>query len=303
MIGEQFALKGSVPRFRLRFLLQELELVGPELILGRSPECHVTVEDPLVSRRHARIQLTGAQPTISDLGSRNGVRLNGELIVGEAPLRHDDRIRLGTQDLVFIIVDEERSARQSRTTGMIRQCLSCQRPFPGECTSCPHCGAPVTPSSAERAEFDTLTGLIVEPEAGWAFQLLGEVVERSLAAGRVAEADRALQRAAREIDARLRNNRGIDNVSLSTLSSYALTLAQSQGRLEWVRWVLDLYKAHGAMFSGELVDWVENSSPPFRQAIHADVATYLDWWRATHLARATESDKARAQRLADAIND
>jgi hypothetical protein len=303
MIGEQFALKGSVPRFRLRFLLQELELVGPELILGRSPECHVTIEDPLVSRRHARIRLNGPQPTISDLGSRNGVRLNGELIVGEAALSHDDRVRLGTQDLVFIIVDEDRGTRQSRTTGKIRQCLSCERPFPGECSACPHCGAPVSPSVADRAEFDTLTGLVVEPEAGWAFQLLGEVVERSLSAGRVVEADRALQRAAREIDARLRNNRGIDNVSLSTLSSYALRLAQLQGRLEWVRWVLDLYKAHGAMFSSELVDCVENSSPPFRQAIHAEVATYLDWWRATHVARASDADKARAQRLAETIED
>ena len=111
------------------------------------------------------------------------------------------------------------------------------------------------------------------------------------------------QRQHGEIDARLRNNRGIDNVSLSTLSSYALRLAQSQGRLEWVRWVIDLFKAHGAMFSAELVDWVENSSPPFRQAIHADVATYLDWWRATHGTRASENDRARAQRLATAIDD
>jgi hypothetical protein len=276
--------------------------VGPELILGRSPDCHVTIEDPLVSRRHARILLGGQEPTISDLGSRNGVRLNGELIVGEAPLHNEDRVRLGTQDLVFIILDEDRSGRLSRTTGMIRQCLSCERPFPGECSSCPHCGASVKPSS-ERAEFDTLTGLIVEPEAGWAFQLLGEVVERSLSSGRHAEADRALQRAAREIDARLGNNRGIDAVSLSKLSSYALSLAESQGRLEWVRWVLGLYKAHGAMFSAELVDWIESSSPPFRQAIHADIAIYLDWWRATLGARASDTDKARAQRLTMAIDD
>ena len=33
------------------------------------------------------------------------------------------------------------------------------------------------------------------------------------------------------------------------------------------------------------------------------VATYLDWWRATHGTRASENDRARAQRLATAIDD
>ena len=46
-------------RFRLKFLLQEFDLVGPEVLLGRSPECHVTLEDPLVSRQHARILIGG----------------------------------------------------------------------------------------------------------------------------------------------------------------------------------------------------------------------------------------------------
>jgi hypothetical protein len=285
-----------VPRYRLRFLLQELELAGPEIILGRSPDCQVTIEDPLVSRQHARIALQGAHPTICDLGSRNGVRLNGELIAGEAVLQNNDRVRLGTQDLVFLIVDSERSARQTRATGMIRQCQACGRPFPSECTACPHCGEAII-SPTPMAEFDTLTGLIVEPEAGWAFQLLGEVVERALNADRVAEAERALQRAAKEIDERIRNNRGVDPVSLSRLSSYALRMAQLQGRLEWVRWILDLYKAHGAMLSPELVDSIEGSPEPFRNAIHAEIALYLHWWTAQRAARAGESEQARANRL------
>lgn len=289
-----------MPRYRLRFLLQELELAGPEIILGRSPDCQVTIEDPLVSRQHARISLHGSNPTISDLGSRNGVRLNGELIAGEAILQNNDRVRLGTQDLVFLIVDQERTGRQTRATGMIRQCQSCGRPFPSECAACPHCGEAVV-SPTPTAEFDTLTGLIVEPEAGWAFQLLGEVVERALSADRVAEAERALQRAAKEIDERIRNNRGVDPVSLSRLSSYALRLSQLQGRLEWVRWVLDLYKAHGAMLSPELVDSIESSPEPFRDAIQAEVALYLHWWSAQRAARAGESEQARANRLSSAF--
>jgi hypothetical protein len=277
-------------------LLQELELAGTEVVLGRSPDCQVTIEDPLVSRRHATISLQGAHPTISDLGSRNGVRLNGELINERAVLGHNDRIRLGTQDLVFLVVDADKSSRQTRATGMIRQCQSCSRPFP-EAPSCPHCGAPVI-AQTQTAEFDTITGLIVEPEAGWAFQLLGEVVERALNADRVAEAERALQRAAKEIDERVRNNRGVDAVSLSKLSLYAFRLAESQGRIEWVRWVLDLYKAHSAMISLDLVESLEGSSEPFRLAIRSEVNSFLEWWRAQRASRAGEGEQARAGRLA-----
>lgn len=290
-----------MPRYRLRFLLQELELAGPEVVLGRSPDCQVTIEDPLVSRRHAIISLEGPHPTISDLGSRNGVRLNGELIAERAVLQNNDRVRLGTQDLVFLVVDPDRSSRMTRATGMIRQCLHCGRPFPGESPACPHCGTTVGVQT-QTAEFDTITGLVVEPEAGWAFQLLGEVVERALNGDRVAEAERALQRAAKEIDERVRNNRGIDAVSLSKLSLFAFRLALLQGRLEWVRWVLDLYKAHSAMVSGDLVDWLEGSAEPFRQAIRAELTLYLTWWNAQRAARAGENEQSRAIRLAAALD-
>jgi hypothetical protein len=285
-----------VPKYRIRFLLQELELAGTEVVLGRSPDCQVTIEDPLVSRRHATISLVGTHATITDLGSRNGVRLNGELINQCAVLRNNDRIRLGTQDLVFLVVDPDKSSRQTRATGMIRQCQSCSRPFP-EAPACPHCGAPVI-AQTQTAEFDTITGLIVEPEAGWAFQLLGEVVERALNADRVAEAERALQRAAKEIDERVRNNRGVDAVSLSKLSLYAFRLAESQGRIEWVRWVLDLYKAHSAMISLDLIESLEGSSEPFRMAIRQEVSTFLEWWRGQRASRAGEGEQARAGRLA-----
>jgi FHA domain len=290
-----------VPRYRLRFLLQELELSGPEVVLGRSPDCQVTIEDPLVSRRHASISLAGTHPAIVDLGSRNGVRLNGELITDRAVLQNNDRVRLGTQDLVFLVVDADRSTRQTRATGMIRQCQHCSRPFPGESPACPHCGTEVG-AQTQTAEFDTLTGLVVEPGVGWAFQLLGEVVERALNADRIAEAERAMQRAAKEIDERVRNNRGIDALSLSKLSLYAFRLALAQERFEWVRWVLDLYKAHGNMLSTDLLDWVEGSAEPFRQAIRAEVVQYLAWWNAQRASRAGDGEHARALRLTSAVD-
>ena len=81
-LGWQYFLpkRWVVARFRLRFLLQELDLVGPEIILGRSPDCQITIEDPLVSRQHARITIANGVARVMDMGSRNGVRVNGNLI-------------------------------------------------------------------------------------------------------------------------------------------------------------------------------------------------------------------------------
>ena len=46
-------------RYRLRFLLQEFDLPRGTTLIGRSSECQVTIEDPLVSRQHARILIDG----------------------------------------------------------------------------------------------------------------------------------------------------------------------------------------------------------------------------------------------------
>jgi pSer/pThr/pTyr-binding forkhead associated (FHA) protein len=88
-------------RFRLRFLLQEIDLPQGDTLIGRSAGCQVTLDDPLVSREHARIRIAGGVATVEDLGSRNGVQLGGQLITRSAPLSNGDRIRIGTQELVF----------------------------------------------------------------------------------------------------------------------------------------------------------------------------------------------------------
>ena len=71
-------------------------------LIGRSRECDVVLADANVSRRHAEIR-PGAAGTwmVSDLGSTNGVLLNGRRIGGAAPLQPGDRIALGTADIGF----------------------------------------------------------------------------------------------------------------------------------------------------------------------------------------------------------
>jgi transcriptional regulator with AAA-type ATPase domain len=69
---------------------------GGELTLGRDAGCDVQLGGHDVSRRHAVLRQTagGGGATIADLGSRNGVRVNGRA-VPSAPLAAGDVLRLG----------------------------------------------------------------------------------------------------------------------------------------------------------------------------------------------------------------
>jgi adenylate cyclase len=65
------------------------------VILGRSADCDIVVPEESVSRRHARFSRAGEGWKITDLGSKNGVRVN-TFKVEEQRLREGDRIDLGT---------------------------------------------------------------------------------------------------------------------------------------------------------------------------------------------------------------
>jgi hypothetical protein len=77
-------------------------VVGSDgVVLGRSREADVQIDDPNVSRRHAELRPSGASWTVRDLGSTNGVKVNGRRIQGPQSLRAGDTITIGTSDVVF----------------------------------------------------------------------------------------------------------------------------------------------------------------------------------------------------------
>jgi len=77
-------------------------LVPPEGgTIGRSRDCEILLEDTGVSRHHAAIRPAGDGWTIEDLGSTNGVMLDGREIRGVQPLHAGDRIELGSTAIVF----------------------------------------------------------------------------------------------------------------------------------------------------------------------------------------------------------
>jgi hypothetical protein len=69
--------------------------------IGRSRDCEIVLEDSGVSRRHAEIRPGAGGWTLEDLGSTNGVRLNGRTLEGAQPLSPGDRVELGSTEIVF----------------------------------------------------------------------------------------------------------------------------------------------------------------------------------------------------------
>ena len=69
-------------------------LSGSRLLIGRSRDCDITIDDPNVSRRHAELRNEDGRWVVADLGSTNGVKVNGRRVENSA-LEPGDDIVLG----------------------------------------------------------------------------------------------------------------------------------------------------------------------------------------------------------------
>jgi hypothetical protein len=75
-------------------------LSGERVLLGRSRECDIVLADANVSRRHAELRREGGSWVIADLGSTNGIKVNGRR-VDRAGLAPGDHVTLGITELQF----------------------------------------------------------------------------------------------------------------------------------------------------------------------------------------------------------
>ncbi|MFF8384163.1 MULTISPECIES: FHA domain-containing protein [Streptomyces] len=75
------------------------QISRPTLVLGRSTDADVRIDDPGVSRRHCEIR-TGTPSTIQDLGSTNGIVVDGQHTT-RATLRDGSRIVVGSTTIVY----------------------------------------------------------------------------------------------------------------------------------------------------------------------------------------------------------
>ena len=105
---------GDPVAVKLRYRQALITLRSGKLYLGRSPECELAISDPAVSRRHARLWVNPIQIVIEDLGSQNGVFVNGERIQGPRELRAGDVVRICSHELQLVDMAEELTPEPNR---------------------------------------------------------------------------------------------------------------------------------------------------------------------------------------------
>jgi pSer/pThr/pTyr-binding forkhead associated (FHA) protein len=74
---------------------------GRRILVGRAPSADLRLDDPRVSRLHARIEMRDDGVFVEDLGSRNGTTVDGETVAEPRRLEVDDEVTVGSAALVF----------------------------------------------------------------------------------------------------------------------------------------------------------------------------------------------------------
>lgn len=264
----------DLARYRLRFLLQEIDLYRGITLIGRSPECQVTIEDPLVSRQHARIVIDDGGARVEDLKSRNGVKVNGKAVREPVSLREGDRVRIGTQELVFCEIAEGSGPIVAKTTGFLRHCARCRMPYPQEMLACPSCGETM------QLEEDTMTGQLgAETSRSWGLQLLLEVLDKAVGLGRVPDAVRALQRLEAQIEERLVAGERLDGKQLDEITQSSAKVASAAQDPTHVVWVMRVYPRANLIPSPAVVETIGALAVAMRKEMRPAVDDLMQWLR------------------------
>lgn len=81
-------------------------ITSNRVLIGRGPDCDITLPEPEVSRRHAVIHREHGRTWVTDLGSSNGTTVDGSAVNSTSPLRPGARITFGPASFMFRVVEQ-----------------------------------------------------------------------------------------------------------------------------------------------------------------------------------------------------
>src|SRR5687768_14157287 len=93
-----------MPYFEIQLTpkLQRVYDIVPDTYIGRAPQCQIQLLSRAVSRKHARVEFGDqGEAIISDLGTKNGIKLNGKRVQGAAVIGEGDVLVVGDVSMVF----------------------------------------------------------------------------------------------------------------------------------------------------------------------------------------------------------
>ena len=267
---------GFRPAVGIRFMLRHQDRMilledDAELVAGRAADCAVCIDDLRVSRRHAVFRTKPDGAYVEDLGSRNGILVNGNEAPGETKLRHGDRITIGAHTVQLLDAARERQKTMPRI-----------QPARGDET------VPVAIQNVSpHATATTQTSRDV-------FGMLFDVADKAFASGRVADAESAVQYLQGGLSEALRKGKPVDEATLARAGAYLLRCAEETQDGAWVDRLLELYGAAERVPSGEMIDRITHAIPRVRATSGVVMRSYISAMLARPLPPA---DRVRLKRL------
>jgi pSer/pThr/pTyr-binding forkhead associated (FHA) protein len=202
-----------------------VNLLPGNYLVGRGPQCHVVLDDPRVSRVHARLTVDSGGIAIEDVGSANGVYVNGQRISASLRLSNGDGVVIGDQELGFEVAAVARRRPQRDTV-------------PEDAPGAPDQYAVEDSFSTARAD---------------ALEMLGAVAERALAAGEAAQAETVIHARLGEVLDQLRARQMVHPDVAARALRIALDLAQQMRARRWLDYALELLTVLGVPCSPEVL--------------------------------------------------
>lgn len=259
-----------MPRFRLRYQSTNLEMPLGEFAIGRSSSCNLALADGLVSRKHAVLHIGPDAVVVEDLGSRNGVAVNGIRINSPRRLAHMDRVYIGSQELVLIDAAKLREGLKETADYVV--CGTCGAINGSAKRRCGECGRRLTSAAGEtlvgtnsRVDSSSHAWGAEDTRTARALDVIAGIASKAIAMGRFEEAERMLMPHLDNILERALAHRPLSDsekddpdVLFAGATSYALQLAQGLKHTKWIDWVFRIHTATGRLMEAETIEALHN---------------------------------------------
>ncbi|MEM7449237.1 MAG: FHA domain-containing protein [Myxococcota bacterium] len=246
--------------YRLRYQSTDLEMIVGDFVVGRSSSCSLALDDALVSRQHAVFRVSPSEVLLEDMGSRNGVSVNGERVDTPRQLHHLDQITIGSQEMVFIEVQKPK--RREKPTGRIPT-LDPRTTLEGELPRFANAASTMTDPEEETSRADT-------------FLLIAMIADKALAMQRYEEAERMALPHLEDLMSRAKEGKPVSERHMQTGTRLALALVSGPERRRYIEWVLQLYTARARLMKADDIDRLYELVRTARYTNARAVRDYID---------------------------
>jgi pSer/pThr/pTyr-binding forkhead associated (FHA) protein len=212
----------------LRHAERELMMLPGKYLIGRSRSCQLIVSSELVSRRHAELHvdvLGGV--TLRDLGSHNGVSVNGKrMTAGSVVLESGDQFKIGTDTFTVYISADALDSASMRVVEVVTE---------------------TAPTEVKH----TAVASMAETRATHDLDLVCSAADRAIDFGAVSEAERILTIHLNEVLADIRTLQRTSVAIRNKAFDYALRLAAVTQKQQWFDYAIDVLLAQGVVATQE----------------------------------------------------